>query len=108
MKKALLIASTAFLGLMSCNNDANDGDAATDTMNTTGNVPTSAAPYGDTAHDVNNQGTKTNLNMRTDVDSFDNQTNYTSRGKPSGGGQSSGGNQSSGTQSSGGQSSGGQ
>jgi uncharacterized lipoprotein NlpE involved in copper resistance len=75
MKKALLIAATAFLGLMSCNNDANDGDAATDTMNTSGAVPESAAPYGDTARDVNNQGTQTDLNMRTDVDSMANRTN---------------------------------
>ena len=72
MKKVLLIASVVYFGLTSCNNKANDGDASTDTMNTTGSVPTSAAPYGDTARDVNNQGTKTNQNMRTDVDSMSN------------------------------------
>lgn len=72
MKKAIFIASMTFLALTSCNNDANDGDAATDTSNLSGAVPQSAAPYGDTAHDVNNDGTKTNLNMRTDVDSMSN------------------------------------
>ncbi|RPD48152.1 hypothetical protein [Paracnuella aquatica] len=74
MKKALLITSVAFLGLMSCNNDANDGDATTDTMNSSGTVPESAAPYGDTARDVNNEGTQTDMNMRTDVDSMANRT----------------------------------
>lgn len=81
MKKALLIVSMAFLGLMSCNNDANDGDAATDTMNTSGAVPESSGPYGDTARDVNNEGTKTDLNMRTDVDSMDNRTNDSAGGQ---------------------------
>lgn len=61
-----------YLGVTGCNNDANDGDAATDTMNTTGAVPESSAPYGDTSRDVSNEGTKTNLGMRTDVDSMSN------------------------------------
>lgn len=68
----MLIASLVYMNLVSCNNDANDGDAATDTMNTNSSVPQSAAPYGDTARDVNNEGNKTNLNMRTDVDSMSN------------------------------------
>ncbi len=68
----ILIAALAYAGLTACNNAALDGDASTDTMNTTGEVPTSSAPYGDTTRDVNNQGTKTNLNMRTDVDSMSN------------------------------------
>lgn len=72
MKKALLMAAMAVVVLASCNNDANDGDAATDTMNTTGAVPESAAPYGDTARDVNNEGTQSGLNNRTDVDSMNN------------------------------------
>lgn len=66
------MAAMAVVVLASCNNDANDGDAATDTMNTTGAVPESAAPYGDTARDVNNEGTQSGLNNRTDVDSMNN------------------------------------
>lgn len=72
MKKLMLIASLVYMSLTSCNNNANDGDANTDTMNATGGVPQSSAPYGDTARDVNNSGTKTGLNMRTDVDSMSN------------------------------------
>lgn len=72
MKRIMLIASLVYASLSSCNNAANDGDPSTDTTNTTGNVPTSAAPYGDTAKDVNNDGTKTGLNTRTDVDSMSN------------------------------------
>ena len=65
----MLIASLVYASLTSCNNAALDGDAATDTTNTTGNVPTSAAPYGDTAKNVNNDGTRSGMNTRTDVDS---------------------------------------
>lgn len=93
MKKAIITASVAILTLASCNNDANDGDATTDTMNTTGAVPQSSAPYGDTAFDVNNDGTRTNLDMRTDVDSMTNNrradstggTNYSGKGRGTGG-----------------------
>lgn len=72
MKKAMLIASLVYLGLTSCNNDANDGDATTDTTNLSSGVPPSSAPYGDTSRDVNNTGTQTNLSMRSDVDSMSN------------------------------------
>ena len=72
MKKIMLIASLVYASLTSCNNDALDGNAATDTTNTTGSVPTSAAPYGDTSRNVNNEGTQSGLNTRTDVDSMNN------------------------------------
>ena len=72
MKKIMLIASLVYASLTSCNNAALDGDPSTDTTNTTGNVPTSAAPYGDTAKDVNNDGTQSGMNTRTDVDSASN------------------------------------
>ncbi|SHF82318.1 hypothetical protein SAMN05444008_112176 [Cnuella takakiae] len=68
----MLIASLVYASLTSCNNAANDGDATTDTTNTTGAVPRSSAPYGDTARDLNDQGTKTSPDM---VTSEDNKTN---------------------------------
>lgn len=68
----MLIASLVYASLMSCNNAANDGDASTDTTNTTGAVPQSSAPYGDTARDLNDEGTKTSPDM---VTSEDNKTN---------------------------------
>ena len=72
MKRFMLIASLVYMSLTSCNNDALDGSADTDTMNTSGAVPPSSAPYGDTTREVNNDGTRTGLNMRTDVDSASN------------------------------------
>lgn len=72
MKKTMLIASLVYASLMSCNNAANDGDAATDTTNTTGAVPQSDAPYGDTTRDLNDQGTKTSPGMVTSMDSMSN------------------------------------
>lgn len=68
----MLIASLVYASLTSCNNNALDGNAGTDTTNFNGESGHSSAPYGDTARGVNNEGTKTNLNMRTDVDTMRN------------------------------------
>lgn len=72
MKKILMIGALLYAGLTGCNNAALDGDAATDTTNTTGGVPVSKGPYGDTARDVSNDGTKTNMDMITSNDSLTN------------------------------------
>jgi hypothetical protein len=67
--KKIIMASLVIGTLMSCANEANDGDASTDTTTfdaTPGD--TSSAPLGDTSLDLNNQGTLSNPNTRTDVD----------------------------------------
>lgn len=67
--KKFLFAALVIGTLMSCGNNANDGDASTDTstMDAT-TADTSSAPLGDTSLDLNNQGTLSNPNTRTDVD----------------------------------------
>lgn len=72
MKRILMIGALLYAGLTGCNNNALDGDAATDTTNTTGAVPMSDGPYGDTAREVSNDGTKTNMDMITSNDSLTN------------------------------------
>ena len=52
MKKIVAVLALT-VGLMSCNNDANDGDASTDTTNFNRGVDAgSAAPTGDTTLDM--------------------------------------------------------
>jgi hypothetical protein len=67
--KKLLIVSLVMGTLVSCGNDANDGDASTDTTTFDATTAdTSGAALGDTSLDLNNQGTLSNPNTRTDVD----------------------------------------
>ena len=67
--KKILLASLVIGTLMSCGNNANDGDASTDTTTMDATMAdTSSAPLGDTSMDMNNQGTLSNPNSRTDVD----------------------------------------
>ena len=67
--KKFLLASLVIGTLMSCGNDANDGDASTDTSTMDATMAdTSSAAMGDTSLDMNNQGTLSNPNSRTDVD----------------------------------------
>jgi hypothetical protein len=67
--KKILITSLVFSALMSCGNNANDGDANTDTTTMDATMgDTSTAPLGDTSMNMNNQGTLSNPGTRTDVD----------------------------------------
>jgi hypothetical protein len=68
--KNMLLAFLVTGALMSCGNNANDGDASTDTttFDATPADTSTGAPLGDTSLDLNNQGTLSNPNTRTDVD----------------------------------------
>src|SRR5687768_10460355 len=67
--KKIFVTSLVVFALMSCGNDANDGDADTDTTNMDNTMgDTSMAPLGDTSMNMNNEGTLSNPGTRTDVD----------------------------------------
>jgi hypothetical protein len=66
--KKVLFSSLVISALMSCGN-ATDGDADTDTTTMDATMAdTSMAPLGDTSLNMNNQGTLSNPDTRTDVD----------------------------------------